>query len=802
MVNINLKEIFSIDNQSDLASKLNFNFNQLLSLGVGQTGATGETGAQGPAGPVGPIGPQGNHGSTIYEAGTSTSFETLTIDPEAAIIGDYFISGEKIYTKTSDYSTSGQWRVVTDFVSIATSVLSATTATWQLGVKLDSHSRHLVLINNSGKADRNTVPSTSSSDWATNDPNWSLVDTVYWNSQVLGYNFDPQTVKIYEETEGLNGYNVNITPSRLGSGVGDEAFPYSAIATFYSFFTNAEQEADQFDLETGYRHQLELGSVDDIVESLVSSDSLAQYVVSPTWQNLRIRKFRTVEASAPGGALVHADFNLHSDDYLTRPALNSRFAWRINKKTSATANTGDNILLALSTGLFESYATDGTRINVDGLHLTSDVYKIAFGIDPTNNGSTIKNAIFSSGTSATIDTVVLDKLKMRARNGSTSVVYDHTGVSSTSPLIIKSGAGGNNDITIQSGTSTSDGGHINILATNTAGKRIIIGKSTVGASEGTWTGTSGYAIRILGNRLGSGIPFAYSAGSLPTNWSDDPNVLDEYQEGTFTPNIVYTDTLPTPGQGNSGTSALSANTPTFADKSGTFTKIGNVVTFSLQFSISNWKAMKPAPISASTAAIAYSSVGPVGSFTSLDYGNLYGTSTPSAVRYGAEPYQIRVRGIMDHWPINGASGDLPPKFSVIMKTDQQFVEAVRSNAFTFKYGGTGTGSTLATSMWQPIDPASIYAQFGTWDDGGTTRPHLELLGFRNRNPSLGYFSTYGIPSRVSVYDFLRRRTDASSDKVFITISGTYITSNQTADQATWSQYDPEPIDDGGLPPIE
>ena len=65
MININLKEVFSVDNPADLASKLNFNFNQLLALGFGEPGPVGATGATGAAGPTGPIGPQGDAGPQI-----------------------------------------------------------------------------------------------------------------------------------------------------------------------------------------------------------------------------------------------------------------------------------------------------------------------------------------------------------------------------------------------------------------------------------------------------------------------------------------------------------------------------------------------------------------------------------------------------------------------------------------------------------------------------------------------------------------------------------------------------------------
>ena len=89
-VTINLKEIFASDNQEAITNKLTFNFNQLLSLGVGAPGIQGPAGPLGPVGPQGPIGPQGLRGNYIY-AFDDPSFVTSPISGDTLYDTDDYI---------------------------------------------------------------------------------------------------------------------------------------------------------------------------------------------------------------------------------------------------------------------------------------------------------------------------------------------------------------------------------------------------------------------------------------------------------------------------------------------------------------------------------------------------------------------------------------------------------------------------------------------------------------------------------------------------------------------------------------
>ena len=94
---INLREIFATDSQSEVSSKLNFNFNQLLALGIGQIGPIGPQGNTGAVGPIGPQGTQGPQGSVIFGQTTAVPpVVTPSNVPTGIVTGDILISTDKI----------------------------------------------------------------------------------------------------------------------------------------------------------------------------------------------------------------------------------------------------------------------------------------------------------------------------------------------------------------------------------------------------------------------------------------------------------------------------------------------------------------------------------------------------------------------------------------------------------------------------------------------------------------------------------------------------------------------------------
>ena len=116
-IRINLKEIFPSDSQDITVDKLNFNFNKLLALGIGDQGDQGTSGPQGAAGPVGLSGTQGLRGSTWFvDAG----------DPNTLTFVD--LLDQDLYLDTVTFSVwqydevTTTWSQVLNFSSIVNGV--------------------------------------------------------------------------------------------------------------------------------------------------------------------------------------------------------------------------------------------------------------------------------------------------------------------------------------------------------------------------------------------------------------------------------------------------------------------------------------------------------------------------------------------------------------------------------------------------------------------------------------------------------------------------------------------------------
>lgn len=108
---------------------------------------------------------------------------------------------------------------------------------------------------------------------------------------------------------------------------------------------------------------------------------------------------------------------------------------------------------------------------------------------------------------------------------------------------------------------------------NTAGETIATTLAVTGAS--TFTGTGKFATTIgVGNATpaasGSGITFPATQSA-----SSDANTLDDYEEGTWTPTLVFS--------GGAGTLSYSARV-------GTYTKVGSTVFFNMRLVVNKGTA--------------------------------------------------------------------------------------------------------------------------------------------------------------------------------------------------------------------
>ena len=788
-ININLKEIFSNDSAGDISSKLNFNFNQLLALGVGQTGLQGETGSSGSAGPIGPTGVAGANGPAIWSSTSGSTSALGASSPANSVVGDYYISDDAIYKK----NTAGtDWEIITNFSNLFSAVSVAGTVSWQTGINSSAISRLIVNTRNSNGIDRITTLGTSGN-YTTNFPNWKAADATSQNSQATLFNFDANTVKYYiAGSADINGYTVTPTTNRAGNALTDEVFPYTSLLSLYSFFNSADAptEASQYSGNSGYRHQLELGSVDELTEGLHgTAGASSTYVVSPTYQNLRIRKYRIADTSGSfgGNSVILTDFNLHAEDAVTAPALTSKMRWRVNKKTSATNSTGSVITLTLNPGITEASASNSIKTSsisaVDGLHLVSSEsgnavgpFKLAIGFDSTNITNGTKKAIISSDSTETVNSITFAKLPITVTNSADNITLATTGITSNSVTTISSTStpgAGDDGITI-----SSTGGGIGLYS-GTSGRSIKIGGTKASP-----------AITILNTRLASAIPFATSTGTAPTYSSTDANTLDEYQEGTFVPTVSYLFNGTPLNLIDAASGILYATSPTIDGNYGIYTKIGKLIQFTIKFSISNWYISATSTVSTQAPLNAFTSYDNI---DKLDVGNIAKTATDFYHYYSQEQYQIAISGIPNHWPdLNGTgqsgygTADMHFNVSLNPRTLTDTASCIRTFPMDYSFGGSGSVGTSgpSTHPFEAIDPSSIYAQFNKQGSGAGATPELRLYGNRksySANPaSLNNIS--GIRSNVSIYDFLTIYNDAAANgnTIDVVISGSYLTGHTTA----------------------
>lgn len=132
-IRINLKEIFPSESQEILVDKLNFNFNKLLELGVGDKGNKGDTGGQGPVGPIGGTGVSGQRGSSWFVGTGDPNTQTFN----DLLNNDFFIDSNTstIWNYSADTNT---WTVIIDLEDTVNNYLVSAGATFIRGLGTSS----------------------------------------------------------------------------------------------------------------------------------------------------------------------------------------------------------------------------------------------------------------------------------------------------------------------------------------------------------------------------------------------------------------------------------------------------------------------------------------------------------------------------------------------------------------------------------------------------------------------------------------------------------------------------------------
>jgi hypothetical protein len=620
---INLKELFPTDSQSEVASKFNFNFNQLLSLGVGQVGPIGPIGSTGSAGPIGPIGPIGPAGSYIYSQSTSGGSPTGII-PIGVEDGDVLISSDTIWQRNTS-GTSG-WTEVVNFNDLVQSALTSNSSPL---IQIQPGSRivkpritnGIDLTNSATATDPNYSQPGLPTNYQTvlynfNEANtYSIknnagIITVQSNGRIkLG--FDASLVSLVTSTisyfsphglstgdyvtysnEGLTtiggltdytGYfvyvvgpvDVKLSETYADAIAGNTitftsvpgssenhslitalpdpeyVFPQTANLMLYSFFDASGTESREFATTLkGYRHQLELGSV-DAIPSAYDGTSSYNYLISPSFENLRIKRYRLSGDPAwnpdnPGQYYLRAEYNLSSNGYDATnpedfsPRRNSEHIWLINKGETDPDDARTFEMRFTNRNITQfSDATLGS--DIDGLVFKrnvalNDLNTSMFGIGYKNGG----NNIIGVNSSADIDTFDFYNLKINLSSAT-----------SEASLSIN----GSDDLVIEHSDNT---------------KQIRLNN----------------AVKVKGDRLNAGLPFASTSFA-----SSDVNTLDHYAEGVLGSDSTHTGRLVIIRNG-SPIEVTSAAPGLITYSRYTYTRIGRQVTieFTASIDLNNWPA--------------------------------------------------------------------------------------------------------------------------------------------------------------------------------------------------------------------
>ena len=560
---INLKEVFSIDSQTELSSKINFNFNQLLSLGVGQVGPIGEIGPIGPDGPIGPIGPIGPSGSKIYSQSTSGGTPAGTI-PGGMVPGDVLITTDTIWQK----SLSG-WIDVTNFNDLVISALGVNVSPYVL---LAPNSRIIKprvtsgvdLTNSATSTDPNYNTPGLGSNYQTTLYNFNELNTfsvkIVSGSILISANsgtirgFDAATTVNVSPDDNINfgvahgyasgdfviysnqgyssvgglvdgtGYYVYVvsagviqlcttyadaiagTPvvalSSTSTGIQEflspptdpeKVFPQTSNLTLYSYFDANGTPAREFASSTkGFRNQLELGSIDSI-PTQYAGISAQTNVISPSFENLKIRKYRLAgdpawNADNPGGYFLKAEYDLSSNGYdlstpeSFSPRRNSEQIWKINM-AGTSGSVGQTLEMRFTNHTILNFVEPTILENIDGI-----IIKRNGSVDfPTTS-------IMAVGYKDQADVVGYTGTADITRFDFGNVIVSISNDTTRAELALDA--------------TTSD---LTITHTDVS-KNVILGR----------------AIKVQDDRLNAGLPFK-SAPVL----SSDANTLDAYEEGVL-----------------------------------------------------------------------------------------------------------------------------------------------------------------------------------------------------------------------------------------------------------------------------
>ena len=366
---INLKDLTPSDGPGAIVDKTNYNFQQLLALGVGAQGPLGPQGQQGPVGPTGLIGPEGQRGTRWYTyEDINPSDPTLSptdpewVPPTDLEIGDMYtdsLFNVWEFTIVSPATTPTWIKFIDSNVLFSTFLISTGVTFKRTFQPSDGNSseERFITFNQTAGADMASAGGSNAN---------------YYNDSLFLHNFD-QT-QIGNEFSG---------PPVLQF--------YNAMESIYVDHYNSSDDLN-------VRQHLQLGSVykgPGGVRSITKANT-----------TLKI-KYKIVSDSNANPVMYLSLFNASKNDSdpVTLGQFNSAFQFKVSKWDGTKHTT---MWAAITSAQNARQFTDTTFTLIDGLIFARSTTKVGFGIEDNGNrmaliGSTGQGAVTGVYSNAPID---------------------------------------------------------------------------------------------------------------------------------------------------------------------------------------------------------------------------------------------------------------------------------------------------------------------------------------------------------------------------------------------------------------
>lgn len=355
---INLKDLTQSDGPGSIVDKVNFNFQQLLALGVGSVGPVGPQGTQGPVGPTGLTGEQGERGTRWYTyADILPSDPTLSptdpewVPPTDLELGDiYTDSLFNVWEYRINPTTQlNEWIKFIDSNNIFSSFLISTRVTFKRTFQPsdgNSAEERFITFNQTAGADKAASGSGNAD---------------YYNDTLFLHNFD-QT-QISNEFVGQNVLQF-----------------YNAMESIYVDHYNSSDDLN-------VRYHLQLGTVYKTTGGVRT--------ISKANETLKIKYVIVTDSnSTPIMHLSLFNASKNDSDASSLGQYNSAFQFKFSKWDGTNHTT---MWSAFTTAQNIQQFTDTTFTLIDGMVVARSTSKIAVGIE--NNGTRLA-LIGSTGTGA------------------------------------------------------------------------------------------------------------------------------------------------------------------------------------------------------------------------------------------------------------------------------------------------------------------------------------------------------------------------------------------------------------------